>query len=85
MPSNCKNLNPPNFSLPTTFKVGSDSRIICNEGTGTNHSGFRKLLPTQQTLTKKITGLKQRLWKKPNAVCFGKNLNTTVLWRTAIE
>jgi hypothetical protein len=20
MPSNCKNLNPPNFSLPTTFK-----------------------------------------------------------------
>jgi hypothetical protein len=23
MPNNCKNFNPPNFSLPTTFKTGS--------------------------------------------------------------
>jgi hypothetical protein len=27
MPSNCKNLNPPNFSLPTTFKL-----LFCEEG-----------------------------------------------------
>ncbi len=25
MPSNCKNLNPPNFSLPTTFKSGYEN------------------------------------------------------------
>jgi hypothetical protein len=28
MPNNCKNLNPPNFSLPTTFKA-KIIRFIC--------------------------------------------------------
>ncbi len=34
MPNNCKNFNPPNFSLPTTFKDSNYLKVDRNEKWG---------------------------------------------------